>query len=756
MIEGLVPKDQITKRNRQRSWEYGYNEKYDFVCISKDGTLGEIIEVGHDPEKGKRGLYIGLPAEPKNQKHIYRRSEFPNEQYWERRKVPKSLDKIKNKDVWEAMPKRFKEHHWDFIDSEFNNREYGMWFMNNGIPTYITGKYWFYLNITPLDIGKFADYRDANRILFIFVEACIADDRCAGSLTTKIRRSGWSNMMCSELLEAMTLVRNAFGGMMSKTGDDTQSMFSKKLVKMHLRLPFYFKPATSGNDIPKTTIDYMEPARRITKKQIEKMVEEVISGEAEEEDEEAKYGLMSQIAFRRTSNEAFDSENMERIVYDEVYKWGKPFDVVQSLEATVTTLRKGSIITGKINAGSTMNPANAGGKEGRQLIKDSDISNRDGNGWTMSGLYHIFISLDWNFEGHIDRHGMPVFFDPKEKIYDAHGRVIKKGCIDFWFNRYNSLKDQPRKQNEFVRQNPRFLSHALREPIDKALFPIDRINEQLDYNSSIQIGPTLRKGGFSWENGIRFSNVVWSPDSSGRFLTTWNPPTGLRNRVRRKGDTYFPMNDHIGAFGGDTYDISGVVGGGGSKGSCHGLTGYHIEDAPVNHFFLEYIARPQTAEIFYEDLLMAMHYYGMPILAENNKIGFLKYLKRYGYRGFSINRPDKPHNRLSTSEKELGGVPSSGRDGIHFHANGIEAYINQHVGVINEQGEYGAMYFDRTLMDWLSFDINNREKHDATISSGLAIMAVNRHQMQPQKEKRKISVNFARYDNRGSHSQIIK
>jgi hypothetical protein len=68
-----------------------------------------------------------------------------------------------------------------------------------------------------------------------------------------------------------------------------------------------------------------------------------------------------------------------------------------------------------------------------------------------------------------------------------------------------------------------------------------------------------------------------------------------------------------------------------------------MEDAPPNHFFLEYIARPQTAEIFFEDVLMACIFYGMPILAENNKPRLLYYFKRRGYRGFSMNRPDKTY-----------------------------------------------------------------------------------------------------------------
>ena len=36
----------------------------------------------------------------------------------------------------------------------------------------------------------------------------------------------------------------------------------------------------------------------------------------------------------------------------------------------------------------------------------------------------------------------------------------------------------------------------------------------------------------------------------------------------------------LGAFGCDSYDISGVVGGGGSNGALHGLTKFSMSDAP--------------------------------------------------------------------------------------------------------------------------------------------------------------------------------
>ena len=234
------------------------------------------------------------------------------------------------------------------------------------------------------------------------------------------------------------------------------------------------------------------------------------------------------------------------------------------------------------------------------------------------------------------------------------------------------------------------------------------------------------------------------------------PPKNLQNRVIVKNGTKYPGNEHIGAFGCDSYDISGTVDGKGSNGALHGLTKFSMEDAPPNHFFLEYIARPQTADTFFEDVLMALVFYGMPILAENNKPRLLYYLKRRGYRGFSMNRPDKVWNKLSIAEKEIGGIPNSSEDIKQSHAAAIEAYINDYVGY-NESGSCGDMYFQKTLEDWARFNINNRTKHDASISSGLAIMACNKNKYKPnmKRELKTLDLGFKRYDNNGVISKII-
>ena len=122
-----------------------------------------------------------------------------------------------------------------------------------------------------------------------------------------------------------------------------------------------------------------------------------------------------------------------------------------------------------------------------------------------------------------------------------------------------------------------------------------------------------------------------------------------------------------------------------------------------------------------------------------------------------MNRPDKIWNKLSTAEKEIGGIPNSSEDIKQAHASAIEMYIQDHVG-IKSDGSHGNIFFNKTLNDWSRFDINKRTKFDATISSGLAIMACNKHLYRPNVkiEKQKVNINIATYKNSGTRSKLIQ
>jgi len=738
IINNIIPKSVLTRKNKAKSWVYGYDKKYDIVVISKDGTVGEIYEINH--------LKIALPQAPTK---CYKKSTKKAEQYWEAFNYPKELSRVQSIFQWNEMPAPFKNKWVDYIEEEFDRREAGFWFMNNGVSTYITGSHYTYLQWTKIDIGH-PDFREANRLFYIFWEACKADKRCFGMCYLKIRRSGFSFMGSSEAVNNATLAKDSRIGILSKTGADAKKMFTDKVVPISNNYPFFFKPVQDGMDRPKTELAYRVPASKITKKNMYEVASTQIDG------------LDTTIDWKNTDENSYDGEKLLLLVHDESGKWIRPNNILSNWRVTKTCLRLGNKIIGKCMMGSTCNALEKGGDNFKKLYFDSSLENRNKNGQTKTGLYNLFIPMEWNMEGFIDRYGMPVLENPETEILGVDNELIYQGAIDYWENEVSSLKHDSDALNEFYRQFPRTESHAFRDESKASLFNLTKIYQQIDYNDSLIPEHFLTRGRFFWENGIKDSRVIWTPDVKGRFLISWTPRSNLQNSIYEKNGTKYPGNEHLGSFGCDSYDISGTVGGGGSNGALHGMTKFHMEDAPTNQFFLQYVARPQTAEIFFEEVLMACVFYGMPILVENNKPRLLYHFKNRGYRGFCMNRPDKHKNKLSATEKELGGIPNSSEDIKQAHAAAIESYIEKHVGLdldgsFRESDQMGEMYFTRTLEDWARFNINNRTKFDASISSGLAIMANQKHLYQPQVQKQsKIRLNFARYSNKGITSELIR
>ncbi len=727
IIKDHVKPKVLKRMNRYSKWEYGYNEEHDMVVISKTGQIGEIYEI--------QNLKIALPKQ--NNVHKF------EENKWTRFDYPKILSRIKTVFDWREYPEDFKETWYDYIDTEFKRREEGFWYMNKDIPTYLTGTHYMYLQWSKIDVGQ-PDFRESNRLFFIFWEACRADYRSYGMCYLKNRRSGFSFMASGETVNMATISSDARFGILSKSGADAKKMFTDKVVPISVNYPFFFKPIQDGMDRPKTELAYRVPASKFTRRSI-------VSTDKQED----LTGLDTTIDWKNTGDNAYDGEKLKLLVHDESGKWERPNNIENNWRVTKTTLRLGSRIIGKCMMGSTSNALDKGGRNFKKLYDDSDVTKRNANGQTRSGLYSLFIPMEWNYEGYIDSYGMPVFETPQKPLFGPHGTPIKLGVIEYWNNEVEGLKDDQDGLNEFYRQFPRTTKHAFRDESKMSLFNLTKIYQQIDFNEDLKNSVSITQGNFQWENSEKDTRVIFAPSKQGRFYITWVPPVHLQNKRFIKNGVNYPGNEHCGAFGCDPYDISGTVDKRGSNGSLHGLTKFSMEEVPPNHFFLEYIARPQTAEIFFEDVLMACVFYGMPILAENNKPRLLYYFKRRGYRGFAMNRPDKKRNKLSVTEREIGGIPNSSEDIKQAHASAIETYVETFVG-LKETG-YGDMYFQRTLEDWSRFNINNRTSHDASISSGLALMACNKHRYAPNNKikLKPVDLGIKRYNNKGTLSKII-
>ena len=687
-------------------------EEYEHPAISicPNGTEGEAVELG--------GLVIVLPAQPPK-KQIAGHDKPKHLQVWERQPMPTELSRIKSMDEWLEMPREFRQKFRPYIEEEFRRRREGFWFFNGGVPTYITGRHYMMLQWTKLDIG-FPYYLAFQRDIFLHMAACEADPRCIGQLYTKCRRSGYTNICASVLVDEATQVKDKLLGIQSKTGKDAQeNIFMKKVVQMFRHYPFFFKPIQDGTTNPRMELAFREPSKRITKNNKTSQ-----KGEA----------LNTVINWKNTTNNAYDGEKLHILYLDEAGKWEKPTDIRDAWRIQRTCLIVGRKIVGKALVGSTVNPMDKGGKEYKDLWRDSDPNERNANGRTRTGLYRLFIPAYESLEGFFDPYGNPIVQDPDTPVAGLDGEPIVQGAKTYLKNERQALISDASELNEVIRQFPFTTDEAFRDSVESTLFNIAKIYEQIQYNDDLYPNPVV-VGNFVWKNGEQDTEVVFKPDANGRFRVAWMPPEELRNVKRYDKSKRIAPNSHIGVGGVDSYDLDATIDGRGSKGAMHLFNRFNMHH-PSNMFVLEYASRPPLAKIFYEDVLMAAVFYGYPILIENNKYGIARYFESRGYDGYLLDRPKHliaANTQIKTKTK---GIPSNSQDVIQAHAHAIEAYIHDHVGVNHDTGEYGNMYLNRTLEDWIGFKIDNRTKFDLTISSGLCLLAA-------QKQKQRKESNFS-------------
>jgi hypothetical protein len=665
------------------------------VNICPNGSDGPIIEI--------ESILIQLPTMPKN--ILYANSPEVN-QRWVREEMPRELQQIQSMDDWYEAPREFQQKWSPYIEEEFRRRREGLWFMNNGVPTYITGHHYMFLQWSKIDIG-YPGYLDFQRKLFTHFAACEADPRCLGQIYTKCRRSGYTNMSAATLVDEGSQVTEKLLGIMSKTGTDAQeAVFGSKIVPIFRSYPFFLKPILDGTTNPRMELAFREPAKRITKKN-----KTSYRGEA----------LDTIINWKNTTNNAYDGSKTHMLFLDEAGKWLNPNDIREVWRIHRTCLLVGRKVIGKAMVGSTVNPLDKGGREFRDLYYDSDPNDRNENGRTKSGLYKIFIPAYEALEGFFDQYGLPIIEDPEQPVMTEDGTFTSIGARTFLKNERKGQQNNSYELNEIIRQFPFTEDEAFRDSTKSSLFNIQKIYEQIQHNEELFPNPVII-GNFQWKDGKQDTEVVFAPDPNGRWRVAWLAPPDIRNKRKTENNKLVAPNSAFGVMGVDSYDLDTTIDYRASKGACHVYNKFSMEH-PANMFVAEYASRPPLAKIFYEDVLMAAVFYGYPVLIENNKYGIARYFETRGYDEYLMARPDHLATTAMKSSVKTKGIPSNSQDVIQAHAQAIEAYIHDHVGLHNETGMFGRMYFNRTLEDWINL----------TISSGLALLAAQKQVKQVKK-----------------------
>jgi hypothetical protein len=718
-------------KNYFKDW---YNEDTDGVNICPHSTIGETIVL--------QDLSITLPEEPEDKTKILFHNLPQKEQHWVRQQAPEEINPD-NVELWD-----------EFIKEEYRRRREGVWFYNNGEAVYLTGHHYFALQwCAMLDNGGYMDFRVAQLKMFYHIQACITDKRCLGQLFVKSRRTGFTYAVLCVLLNQATTTPNSKFGMTSKSGDDVQEAFDK-MSYMFLSLPFYFRPVVRGKEDSPNELFFGKPSNN--SKEAKKTRNTGI-----------KDYLNTSIDHRPTKNDSYDSVKLDGYLGDEAAKWMKPHDYIVHLGMVAPTMMPNGKVVGKAYIGSTMGARAKGGDQYVEMINGSQVSKRNNiTKKTSTGLYMYFLPAQDNMEEYTDKYGKCHVLKPEVKTYNISGELIERGSIEYLLAVEEQKKSQSDKAlNEQLRTYPRTLEHALRDEESQCVFNINKLYEQIDYDATLPEESLYTRGNFRWKSGVVDTDVEFYPDDKGRFKISWMPSKvdnteGLKNAVKRLGEKYYPLNLECVRLGCDPFSLKSTHGKG-SKGGIHGKTIINPDGgAPSNKFVLEYLARPTDETVFFEDVIMCCRFYGAPILVESNRIDLLRHMRNRGYRGFCMDRLDRPKSKLNPNELEYGGQVMSGKDILDSHMNAIGLWVENYVGVYNNeeqkvrpQGEMGDMPFEETLKDWLAFNPDKRTEYDATISSGLAIMACHTERYRGKKEiVKRIHVKslLKKYNNKGA------
>jgi len=667
------------------------------------------------PEMPSKSTIAGYKLTPKSQK-------------WRRIETPKDFDSLSPEEQY---------NHALMINKYC---EEGYWFYNKGVPTYITGDHFHYLNEFKLDVG-YPEYRDVDRRWFYAWDISEKDINCLGLTYGKKRRDGFSYRGVSIILNKARKTFNSNYGIISKTGGDAKECFDK-LVFAFREYNSFLKPQVQSAEDVKKELLFSSPIQKVTvnKRKIEKEI-----------------SLNTKISWKNTAENSFDGTKQKILLSDESGKWGKKDgDFEKWFNVAKTCLVTGGKIIGKMINGSTVNESESGGKAFKNIWEKSDPRDKNANNRTISGLFRYFVPAYDGLEGFVDEYGHSVIEDPKEDVYDREGVKINQGSKSF----LNNERDSKRKAGDIVgyyehmRQFPFDETEMFRDAAnEKTTFDLDRIYEQIDYNQ-VSSGVLVR-GNFEWVNGIRDSAVEWHPTENGRWLLCWLPPQDDRNKMNVVYGKKSPANTHVGLFSLDPYSSKTTTQGKHSLAASHGFRKYDVMDEDMSNCFIcEYWNRPKDPLIVYEDMIKQCVFYGWEILVESNKTNCLDYFRLRGYEKYLMERPAITHTEGSKGQKEPG-LPNAGEGLRQQLIETLENYISTNIGRNDSTNKMAFMPFDNTLQDWINFDPEKWTDYDLTVSSMIALIGSKRYVKEIKKDVQKFKF-FNEYRVVGNRSKKIR
>jgi hypothetical protein len=622
---------------------------------------------------------------------VYERDKNIGEQYWKRIPMPSWYADTMKK--WDEFDKKKKDDELEFYDEkleEFKRQEWdrrlnGFWYMNNGVPTYLTGLHYLYLQWWSIDIG-YPKFRIPDLEKFYFMEYCIQDPLCMGMLEVTKRRFGKSFVAGLFVTEYTTRTKMTNGGIQSKTGSDAKKFFAKTVVNPFRRLPKFFRPEydMSLGVNPKSEMRFQKTNVRGKK--------------AEENVDKDELG--SVIDHQSADTVAYDGQKLHRYVADECGKTTE-VNVYDRHEVVRYCLLddEGQII-GKALYTTTVEKLTTE-KDGVQdafklLWEESNQEKRQDNGTTSSGLYRFFMSAK------------------RTRNFDDFGHPDEEKTLAQILADRDTVKNNQRALSARIRKEPLTIDEAFSTDSDKCIFNVMNIGARESY---LKENPKLKRHVIFYrdiDQVVRWREIN-DKEEDFHWVITQFPQAGEENKHTYDVKTKKPARVSDGAIAIDGYSNS-QGGKYGSKASAwigrrYDLLNPEHTGKAIGHLY----GRPQIKETLHEQVLLAAEFYGYQAWYEHNSDDYLSYFRdrgRVGYLGSYPLSTIDPAKR-ETADRHKG-----------FPTTPFSLTKQTDVGIMYFESHIDSIDFENLLEDAKKFDPNNRTDYDITVSFLMLIVCL--------------------------------
>lgn len=655
----------------------------------------------------------------------------PSEQVWRKKGLPYFFKNVEYDKEGNAL---LNQQQRDFALEEVRRCKEGFWFMLNGVATYITGKNYFYLAWWKLEDDIYPDYRDLDRRYFLYLNHWEKIGWCLGILIGKKRRQGATSIATANLIYECIFFKNSFCGLTSKTLIDAKAAFTDMVSFGYRQLPVFLKPKQLNN---KDSVSELVFAHKSV---------DIKGGVGGAVDNDA--GHRSKIDYRAPGPNVYDSGRKSRILIDEGSKLSKEVLFSKLIAIISKTLVKGGRRVGFMECPSTTNAMTEGGAEFK-IVWES--ANQFKHERTPNRLVKYITPAFDGYVGFIGKFGESIIDAPTDEQYawlcetfnddgDITLEDLKLGAKQYLINRRAQLEGAALEEE--IRMNPFDEKEMFQSAITHCVYNAYKLNQQLDW-LSYQDG-LIERGNLVWEGGhqyyhhiereggekeLRIGKLLWVANPNGKYekVVGWMPKHS--NDVYEKNGYFYPNSNYALRIGCDPFKYDKTKDSRKSNCAAYVYQMLDISDAenPYNEMFvMRYVDRAPTSDIQYDHVLKMAWFCGCQVLFERNVDGSKKYFKVEKCSGF------------------LTWLPGEVEPGIYTdgHGNAVQQICDLTESYIEKNLE--KVYFKELIGEdsgWLGFKVEDTQKFDDAMSSGITLIAASAKKYGIQTDKKGVDIN---------------